>query len=159
MALRFSLLLHLLRNPQNSNVEEMFNWVHLFPLCTYRGFTFFISDEMQYITKFWNMTDLSGWTQTLRSCLFNMDRLEGKHPESQQDVIWWDKPDCLWNSGMICPSCGLWLLKYPPEKLDYGVEMMKTVCWTWLNFECNNALPLPEPTRCYLDEILPPLPT
>ena len=37
---------------QQCNVEEMFNWVHLFPLCTYRGFTFFISDEMQYITKF-----------------------------------------------------------------------------------------------------------
>ena len=53
----------------------MFNWVHLFPFCACKEFTFFISDEMQYITKFWNMIDLSGWTQTLRSCVFNMINL------------------------------------------------------------------------------------
>ena len=54
----------------------------------------------------------------------------------------------------------LWLVAFETSyrKIIYfGVEIMKTVCWTWLNFECNHALPLPEPTRFYLGEILPPL--
>ena len=158
MALRFSLLLHLLRNPQNSNVEEMFNWVHLFPLCAYREFTFFISDEMQNITKFWNMIDLSGWTQTLRSCVFNIINLRASTQRANKMLS--DEISQIASGTVACyvqaVACGFWNIL---QKNHITVWRLKTVCWTWFNFEWKHALPLPWPTRYYLDEILPPLPT
>ena len=102
----------------------MLNWLHLFPLSTYREFTFFISNEMQYITKFWNMIDLSGWTQTL--CVFNRINLRASTQRANKMLS--DEKSQI-ASGTVAWFVQAWLVAFE-------ISFRKIILWCGNNDDC-----------------------